>query len=217
MNRPTLLVGRQSIRRLVRASIVPALALAALTATIDVGYGAERVGVRGGLHATFARLVFDWSGPVAYQVAATDQQLTVTFERPMEGQFEPARRAISDYIGNVRLEDDGKRVVIELKRPVRTSHFVNEQSVVVDLRPTGGAAATAAPEVPVQISDRNGYTRIVFDWPVRTDYRFSQKDARISLSFARPGALALPTLSASGTALVTNMQSTRRGADPPCS
>jgi tetratricopeptide (TPR) repeat protein len=204
-------VGQRWVRRLVRASIVPALALAALTASFDVGYGAERVGVRGGLHATFARLVFDWSGPVAYQVAATDQQLTVTFERPMEGQFDGARRAISDYIGNVRFEDEGKRVVIELKRPVQTSHFVNEQSVVVDLRPTDGAAATAAPEVPVQISDRNGYTRIVFDWPVRTDYRFSQKDARVSLSFARPGELTLPALAASSTALVTNMQSTRRG------
>jgi len=210
-------VGQQWLRRLARASIVPGMAVTMLLGSLGVSYGAERVGVRAGLHDTFARLVFDWSGPVAYQVAATDQQLTVTFERPMEGKFDRARRAISDYIGNVRLEDEGKRVVIDLKRPVQTSHFVNEKSVVVDLRPVDDAsvAAKPAPQVPVRISTRNGYTRIVFDWPVRTDYRFSQTDARVSLSFDRPGDLAVPTLAASETPLVTDMQSTRRDDGTP--
>ncbi len=217
MSRRTILMGQGWLRRLGRASIAPGLALATLISSFGVSYGAESVGVRAGLHETFARLVFDWSEPVTYQVAATDRLLTITFERPMEGKFDRARRAISDFIGNVRLEDGGKRVVIELKRPVQTSHFVNEQSVVVDLRPTGGAstAAKAAPRVPVQISTRNGYTRIVFDWPVRTDYRFKQTDARVSLSFDRPGDLALPTLIASETPLVTDMQSTRRDDGTP--
>lgn len=217
MSRRTILMGQGWLRRLGRASIAPGLALATLISSFGVSYGAESVGVRAGLHETFARLVFDWSEPVTYQVAATDRLLTITFERPMEGKFDRARRAISDFIGNVRLEDGGKRVVIELKRPVQTSHFVNEQSVVVDLRPTGGAstAAKAAPRVPVRISTRNGYTRIVFDWPVRTDYRFKQTDARVSLSFDRPGDLALPTLIASETPLVTDMQSTRRDDGTP--
>ncbi len=135
MNRRSKKVAQRWTSRLTRVLVVAGVAVAMQAANLGVGYAAERVGVRGGLHPTFARIVFDWSGPVGYQVAATDQQLTITFDRPMEGQFVRARQAIADYIGDVRLEDGGKRVVVDLKRPVRTSHFVNEQSVVVDLRP----------------------------------------------------------------------------------
>ncbi|MCZ6454831.1 MAG: hypothetical protein O6909_11395, partial [Alphaproteobacteria bacterium] len=100
-------VGRRRVRRMVRASVVPSLAFAAFLVSFSLSYGAEQVRVRGGLHETFGRLVFDWSGPVSYQVAATDTRLTVTFERPMEGQFDRARDQIPDYIGDVRLEDGG--------------------------------------------------------------------------------------------------------------
>ena len=99
MSRPLNPVGRRRFSRLLRASIVPGLALATLLASFSASYGAERVGVRAGLHETFARLVFDWNGPVSYQLSATDEQLTVTFGRPMEGRFDNVR-----WRGNVRKE-----------------------------------------------------------------------------------------------------------------
>ena len=217
MSRLLIPVGQRRIRRFARATIMPGLALGTLLASLTVSYGAERVSVRAGLHETFARLVFDWSEPVSYQVAATDQQLTVTFERPMEGKFDRVYEEISDYVGNVSLADGGKRVVIDLKRPVKPKHFVNEKSIVIDLRPTGEAGATAknTPRVPVRVSARNGYTRIVFDWPVRSDYRFTQKDDRVSLVFDRPGELAVPTPEASAAPLLNGMQSTRRDDGKP--
>ena len=54
MNRRMMSVGEHWSRRLIRALIVPGLDLAALLASFGVSDGAERVGVRGGLHATFA-------------------------------------------------------------------------------------------------------------------------------------------------------------------
>ena len=217
MSRRVTPVDQRRGRRFGHAWIVMGLACATLLASVSVGYGAEQVRVRAGLHETFARLVFDWNGPVSYQVSATDQHLTVTFDRPMEGKFDRARRIIPGYIGNVRLEEGGKRVVIDLKRPIKPSHFVNEKSIVVDLKPTGDASAAAktAPQVPVEISKRNGYTRIVFDWPVRTNYRLTEKGSQVSLIFDRPGQLAVPSVAESQFPLLIDMQSTRRDDGMP--
>ncbi len=222
MNRRIKSVGQRRSRRFRRAWAVPILAFVTLLVSSGVSYGAESVGVRGGLHADYGRLVFDWKAPVSYTVAATDRQLTITFDRPMEGRFDRARDEIPEYIGNVRLEDGGKRVVIDLKRPIKASHFVNEGSVVIDLRYAGTAGATQAgaqpkkaPKVPVLVSNRNGYTRIVFDWPVRAGYRFTEKNNRVSLVFDRPGELAVPASAVSVSPLLTDLKSTRRGDGTP--
>jgi len=224
MSRRINAIGPRRTRRFIRASMLPVLTLLTLLVSSGIGYGAERVGVRGGLHADFGRLVFDWKTPVSYKIAATDQQLTITFERPMEGRFDRARNEIPEYIGAVRLKDGGKRVVINLKRPIKPSHFVNEGSIVIDLRPAGGVSAKAkeasaksekAPKVPVLVSNRNGYTRIVFDWPVRAGYRFTEKNNRVSLVFDRPGELVVPASAVSVTPLLTDLQSTRRDDGTP--
>ncbi|NKB48477.1 MAG: hypothetical protein GKS02_03820 [Alphaproteobacteria bacterium] len=200
-----------------RMAIIPVLAIAILIATMGTAHAAEQVRVRGGLHPTFGRLVFDWKAPVSYKVATTDQQLTVTFDRAMEGRFDKARAEIPEYMGNARLEDGGKRVVIDLKRPIKTNHFINEGSVVIDLRPAGEANASAktVPQVPVRISKRNGYARIVFDWPVRTDYDLSQKNDRVSLTFARAGDIAVPKSASTTSPLLTSMQSAQRDDGKP--
>jgi tetratricopeptide (TPR) repeat protein len=205
------------MHRVVRVSVVAALALAVFAASAGAGFAAEKVRVRGGLHATFGRLVFDWTAPVSYKVATTAQQLTVTFDRPMEGRFDRARAEIPDYMGNARLEDGGKRVVIRLKQPVTAKHFVNEGSVVIDLRPTGDAstAAKKTPQVPVRVTKRDGYTRVVFDWPVRTEYNLSQKDNDVSLTFARAGDLAMPDTAGATSALLTGLKSARSADGTP--
>ncbi len=221
MSRRIIQAGRWRVRRCLRTSAMPVLALAMLLAGFSASYGAEQVGVRAGLHETFGRLVFDWSGPVSYKVATTDKQLTVTFDRPMEGKFDRVRDHISEYIGNVRLDGGGKVVVIDLKRPVQIKHFVNENSVVIDLRPVSDVAAAAIKtppvpiRVPVRISNRNGYTRIVFDWPVRTDYHVTHSDGRVSLNFDRRGELVVPDSAASASPLLTGMQSALRDDGTP--
>lgn len=201
----------------VRTSVTPVLILVALLAGSSASFGAEQVRVRGGLHETFGRLVFDWKAPVTYQAAVTDGRLTITFDRPMEGQFDRARDEIPEYMGNVRLDDGGKTVVIDLKRPVQLKHFENEGSVVIDLLPVGNAraAANSAPRVPVLVSKRNGYTRVVFDWPVRTDYSLTQKDDRVSLTFDRAGDLAVPESPGSASPLLTSLKSVRRDNGKP--
>ena len=203
--------------RLVRAVVVPILAITVLISGFGTSYAGEQVRVRAGLHETFGRLVFDWNAPVSYKVATTDKQLTITFDRAMEGNFDRARAKIPNYIGAAHIDGEGKRVVIALKQPVRPRHFVNENSIVIDLRPTGDARAAAkpTPKVPVRVTNRNGYTRIVFDWPVRTDYRLTQTDNNVSLIFDRPGDLALPESAGSVSPRLTTMQSTRRDDGMP--
>jgi hypothetical protein len=205
------------MRGVTRVSVVTALALTVFVASAGAGFAAEQVRVRGGLHATFGRLVFDWKAPVSYKVATTEQQLTVTFDRAMEGRFDRARAEIPDYMGDARLEDGGKRVVIRLKQPVTAKHFVNEGSVVIDLRPTGEgrAAAQKTPQVPVRVTQRDGYTRVVFDWPVRTEYNLSQKDNDVSLTFARAGDLAVPDTAGATSPLLSGIKSARSADGTP--
>ncbi|NNE82766.1 MAG: hypothetical protein HKN28_02230 [Alphaproteobacteria bacterium] len=203
--------------KVARVSVVTVLALTVFVASTGVVFAAEKVRVRGGLHANFGRLVFDWKVPVSYKVTTTEQQLTVTFDRAMEGRFDRARAEITDYMGNARLEDGGKRVVIHLKQPVTAKHFVNEGSVVIDLRPTGDAstAAKKSPQVPVRVTKRNGYTRVVFDWPVRTEYNLSQKDNDVSLTFARAGDLALPDTASAAFPFLSGIKSARSADGTP--
>ncbi|MDH3739415.1 MAG: hypothetical protein OER92_09485, partial [Alphaproteobacteria bacterium] len=209
--------GLRRRRGLSGSFAVPVLALVVLISATGVGYAAEQVVVRTGIHKTFGRLVFDWSAPVPYQVAVTDEQITITFERAMEGSFERALAGLPDYIGAARLDDGGKRVVIGLKQPVRPRHFMNKNSVVIDLHPTGGAKAAGkpTPQVPVHVANRDGYTRIVFDWPVRTDYQLTHSDDNVSLKFERPGDIAVPDSVASVSPRVTTMQSARRDDGTP--
>jgi hypothetical protein len=65
------------------------------------------------------------------------------------------------------------------------------------------------------VSSRNGYTRIVFDWPVRADYRFSEKNDRVSLIFDRPGELVVPASAVSVAPLLTDVKSTRSDDGAP--
>lgn len=198
MSRSVTFVSQLWSRRALRDFAILFLTLATFLISYGTGFGAEPVDVRGGLHAKFGRLVFDWKAPVTYQVAVQGNQLIITFDRGMEGQFDKARAEISGYMGNVKLEDGGKRVVVALKRAVKTKHFVNENSIVIDLLPTGtsSVAAKSGPQVPVRFADRGKFTRIVLDWPVRSSYRFSQQGDRISLKFDRPGNIDVSKLAA---------------------
>ena len=45
----------------------------------------EVVTVRGGSHSEFGRIVFDWTSPVGYDAKISGRNLTVRFDRPMQG------------------------------------------------------------------------------------------------------------------------------------
>jgi hypothetical protein len=60
--------------------------------------------------------------------------------------------------------------------------------------PAFAETAPEAPRVPVRVGDHPGHGRIVFDWPVRTEYEATERDGVVRLTFAAPGVPDLSRL-----------------------
>lgn len=177
-----------------------ALGLALLTSAAGAADPAE-VRTRGGLHADYGRLVFDWGSDVGYEVELGDGELKVTFDRPFTSSFAEAEKRLAGYIGRGRISDDGRSVVFPLRRPVSPKAFPVRQSIVVDLHhaPQPGAAGTRrasppAPVVKVRAGEHPGYTRFVFDWPDAVEYDLSGSGDDTLLAFAKPARLDTDSL-----------------------
>ncbi|WP_142848954.1 tetratricopeptide repeat protein [Telmatospirillum sp. J64-1] len=106
---------------------------------------APRIVVRAGEHAGFTRLVFDWTGPVEYQVEKEGDRALVTFDRPARIDAQGTRRDLPADISVLGSEEAGRgtRVSIAIPAETRLRHFRSGPKVVVDVvRP---AAATPPP------------------------------------------------------------------------
>lgn len=172
-----------------------ALGLALLTSAAGAADLAE-VRTRGGLHADYGRLVFDWSSDVGYKVELGDGQLKVTFDRPFISSFAEAEKRLAGYIGRGRISDDGRSVVFPLRRSVSPKAFPVGQSIVVDLHHAARPgpvdtrrASPPAPLVKVRAGEHPGYTRFVFDWPKAVEYDLSGSGDDTLLAFAKPARL----------------------------
>lgn len=110
------------------------LLLAALLLIAAGSAGAqERVAVRGGAHADFGRLVFDWTSPVEYGATIEDGRLIVTFDRATEFDTSSAERHLFRYLETVRRSEDGRSLTFDLTRAFGLETFRLDTKVVVDL------------------------------------------------------------------------------------
>lgn len=136
------------------------LLLAALLLVAAGSAGAqERVVVRGGAHADFGRLVFDWTSPVEYGATIEDGRLIVTFDRATEFDTSSAERHLFRYLETVRRSEDGRSLTFDLTRAFGLETFRLDTKVVVDLLQDASqvsavpapaaAAATAGPPAAV--------------------------------------------------------------------
>jgi tetratricopeptide (TPR) repeat protein len=124
---------------LVWAAIWPWPVLAA-----NVAPAAEDVRIRGGVHPSFLRVVFDWRAPVDFNARIEGRNLIVDFGR--SGNYDPAPllRVLSPYLGRPEVSREGRRVVLPLKKDFSLSSFDLTERVVLDLgAPGAGDESTA--------------------------------------------------------------------------
>ncbi len=125
---------------------IPVLLMALLAALVlalpSVGLAQEKVGLRGGRHADFGRLVFDWPSPVGYQAKVQGQSLVVTFDRPARFATAKALARLRGYLGEAEAGSDGRSLRIALTGDYEIKHFALTNRVVIDLL---GAPRTAKP------------------------------------------------------------------------
>lgn len=188
------------------------LALAALLAAINTVAARDAVGIRASEQAGYARLVFDWSEPVAFTAATRDRNLWIRFDRPLRVDPDTLVRLLARHVAAARLSEDGKGLDIALTAPLRLDSFAMGKSVVFDLRPVGAAAKTwrgihvagftdsaraadsAAPTLPVRVGDHEKYLRLVFDWAKPVGYSVEEADAVVKLRFARDARIDVAAL-----------------------
>ena len=99
----------------------------------------EDVRIRGGLHPTFVRIVFDWDAPIQFDARITDENLVVKFARPGRYDPEPLLKVLSSYVERPQVSESGQRVVLPLKGAFSLSAFSLDKRIVLDLGPAESA------------------------------------------------------------------------------
>ena len=116
--------------------------------------------VRGGEHAGFGRLVFDFPVGTPYTAEIVEGVLLVSLPTATRFDLSPLSRDLEDYIGPSRAGEDGKSVRIPLKAGFTMKHYTLGPKVVIDLiDPPGGlpqAASAAADGPPMAAASAEG-------------------------------------------------------------
>lgn len=99
------------------------------------GTPATDLNVRGGEHAGFNRLVFDWPKRVGYTVSAGDGQVVVAFDRPANLNVTSLEASLPADVRFVEARPQGKGTAIVLAVPegMTTKHFLSGSKVALDL------------------------------------------------------------------------------------
>ncbi len=103
------------------------------------------IGVRGGEHGTFSRIVFDWPAPVAYQASRTGDTVTVTFAAPGTARLSGVSpNALSQLRGIRQISTGGNLVVaLDVAPGAAVQHLIAGNRVVIDVLAPGNSAAAA--------------------------------------------------------------------------
>jgi tetratricopeptide (TPR) repeat protein len=176
-------------------------------------------GWRGGVHETFARLVFDLPTHIDFDASVVGNRLVVNFKSPLPDGFQAGQlRSLSDYLKDPEIATDRRSVSFELLRTVTVRGFSTDTSDVVDLSDVKGAssvtasavptsptatsptatssapkaedvAPSGAPTVPVRVGTHSDSTRLVFDWPHSVDYKVTTDGPVVHIAFTGAGSV----------------------------
>ncbi len=211
---------------------IAALAILALSWSFPAR-AAEQVAIRAYDHGNFGRFVFDWKESVGHSVRLEGNQLTVVFDRPMEGSFAQVLQQLSPYISAARLDDDGRKAVFDLSGASTAKSFDSGNSIAIDIRRASSAAASAQPaksdsaetktasaekspgksavdQLSVRFGTHDDYSRIVFDWPSAVPYTAFTDGNTLKLEFAVPARIDMDRLRADLPRFVTAMDAQTR-------
>lgn len=190
-------------RRLAQALFLAAIVVMAL-APGGVAISAEKVQIRAGAHAEFARIVFDWPKLPEGTARIDGSILIIRFDEAFEADYAPVRRHLFRYISDIEPGRDGKSVSMTLLQPVSLKAQTVDGVRVFDLVPAAaGQSADSTkrdvspkPEtarqidaIKVRAGEHRAYSRLVFDWRRNVGYRVVREGETVTVRFDRPGRL----------------------------
>ncbi len=106
--------------------------------------------VRGGEHADYSRIVFDWSSSVGYDVEQDGGRIRIAFDLPANADFTRAAPANLSRIDALRQTDEAQGMVVTVAVPSdsRLRHFRSGPKVVLDILEGDGTPAPTLAERP---------------------------------------------------------------------
>jgi tetratricopeptide (TPR) repeat protein len=107
------------------------------------------VGVRGGAHPDYTRVVFDWPSKVDYSFSQEGGLVTIRFARPVDLDIRKLTRNRPQLLGGVvsKASADATHVALSVPPTSNVRHFLSGSKVVVDIRqPTGSRTPAKLPE-----------------------------------------------------------------------
>ncbi len=171
--------------------LIIAVALVGL-ANLSVVSAADKVAVRAGEHPDYGRIVIDWGKDVAHQAAIKDGALIVTFDKPFTANFNSITRVLDDYVAGAEIYNSGKSVRFKLRGDYDLKTAKYGTALAFDLKKKKSQTTSKSGKtIPVRVGEHPKYTRIVVDWPKRTNFRVTGSGQNFNLSFDIPGNLAL--------------------------
>ncbi|MBO6827314.1 MAG: hypothetical protein JJ879_14000, partial [Sneathiella sp.] len=169
----------------------------ALVLQAPFAFAADKVDVRAGEHPKYGRIVLDWGKTVPYKAVLEGGYLVVNFDQPFEADIALVPRILDGYVSSATLSDDQKTVRFALKGDFDLKQAKYGTALSFDLlkkNTSGAQSKVTGPTVPVRVGEHEDYTRIVFDWPAKTDYSVSGNGQEHSVSFGRSGNMQLAPL-----------------------
>jgi len=119
------------------------MALALLVAAAGAAHGAE---LRARDFGSYGRIVLDWGEPAGYAVETSGDAVVVVLDRALdlddaEAALAAATDALGPYLSAVRLEADGRRLVLVPAVPLRVNDLPTGRGVLLDVWPRSDGAA----------------------------------------------------------------------------
>ncbi len=106
---------------------------------------AERVPVRVEQSGKSTLITFAWQVPVAHRHKLDGDRLTVSFSRPIEGDFANLARELPDLVADPAPGSDGRSVSFSLKQPAEVFAFYTGTGVTIELLRNEKTAAKSLP------------------------------------------------------------------------
>lgn len=200
------------------AAYVPRFGIALATFALLAGAAfagetGDKIPVRAADHGDYGRIVFDWNGPVGHSVTVVGRELTVAFDKPMDGSFESVLRWLKDYVSAARLEDGGHKAVFTLNGDFTASDFESGNSLAVDLRRAPASAkADGERRVAVRAGQHGDFSRVVIDWPGLIDYKATPSERGLTLIFPQSAAFDLDAVKRDLPPFVTGIGAKPQGS-----
>jgi tetratricopeptide (TPR) repeat protein len=121
---------------------------AAVAKTKLANQNLPKIGVRGGAHADYTRIVFDWPSKVDYDLSNKDGVVTIRFGQAANLDLARLISRPIRLMGDIasRPDSEATQVAMSVPKTSKVRHFLSGSKVVVDIRePTGSTQVGKLP------------------------------------------------------------------------